>query len=64
VIVYWFIALPAGLALAFQADWGLYGLWAGMLIALGLCALVLGVAVYRSDWQKIVEQASKTEEAT
>ena len=64
MIVYWFIALPAGLALAFQADWGLYGLWTGMLIALGLCALVLGVAVYRSDWQKIVEQASKTEEAT
>ena len=30
VIVYWFIALPAGLALAFKADWKLYGLWAGM----------------------------------
>jgi len=30
VIVYWFIALPSGLALAFKADWGLYGLWAGM----------------------------------
>ena len=30
VIVYWFIALPVGLALAFQAYWGLYGLWAGM----------------------------------
>lgn len=30
VIVYWFIALPAGLALAFKANWGLYGLWAGM----------------------------------
>lgn len=30
VIVYWFIALPAGLALAFRFDWGLYGLWAGM----------------------------------
>ena len=32
VIVYWFIALPAGLALAFKADWGLYGLWAGMVL--------------------------------
>jgi Na+-driven multidrug efflux pump len=30
VIVYWLIALPAGLALTFKADWGLYGLWAGM----------------------------------
>jgi multidrug resistance protein, MATE family len=30
VIVFWFIALPAGLALAFKAGWGLYGLWAGM----------------------------------
>ena len=30
VIVYWFIALPAGLALAFKAEWGLYGLWVGM----------------------------------
>jgi MATE family multidrug resistance protein len=30
VIVYWFIALPAGLTLAFKFDWGLYGLWAGM----------------------------------
>jgi multidrug resistance protein, MATE family len=30
VIVYWFIALPAGLALAFKAGWGLHGLWTGM----------------------------------
>jgi len=30
VVVYWFIALPAGLALTFKADWRLYGLWAGM----------------------------------
>jgi Na+-driven multidrug efflux pump len=30
LVVYWVIALPIGLVLAFQADWGLYGLWAGM----------------------------------
>jgi len=30
VVVYWFIALPAGLALTFKADWRLYGLWVGM----------------------------------
>ena len=34
VIVYWFIALPAGLALAFKANWGLYGLWGGMVLAI------------------------------
>ena len=36
VIVYWFIALPAGLTLAFKTGWGLYGLWAGMVRYLSL----------------------------
>ena len=63
VIVYWFIALPAGLTLAFKADWGLYGLWGGMLLALGLCAAVLGIAVLRSDWKTIAAKASKGDEA-
>lgn len=73
VIVYWLIALPAGLALAFKADWGLYGLWAGMvfprlfadwqLLALGLCSLILGIAVLKSDWRGIVEKAIERDEA-
>jgi multidrug resistance protein, MATE family len=33
VIVYWVIALPTGLTLAFKAGWGLHGLWAGMVVS-------------------------------
>lgn len=72
MVVYWFIALPAGLTLAFKANWGLHGLWAGMvcswktlltkLLALGLCALILGVAVLRSNWKAIVEKALRRDE--
>ena len=60
VIVYWFIALPAGLTLAFKFDWGLYGLWAGMVslprhppspyIVVGLMCVVAGVGVMCADF--------------
>ena len=60
VIVYWFIALPAGLTLAFKFDWGLYGLWAGMVslpqhppspyIVVVLMCVVIGVGVMCDDF--------------
>ena len=59
VIVYWFIALPAGLTLAFKFDWGLYGLWAGMvrtpfplptLNCMMLMCLVTGVGTMCADF--------------
>ena len=60
VIVYWFIALPAGLTLAFKFDWGLYGLWAGMVslpqhlspnyLFVGLTCVVVGVGVMCDDF--------------
>jgi Na+-driven multidrug efflux pump len=51
VIVYWFIALPAGLTLAFKFDWGLYGLWAGMVSLSPLPSLPSDGADVRSCWR-------------
>jgi multidrug resistance protein, MATE family len=41
VVVYWFIALPAGIALAFKADWGLYGLWTGMVLSKAIVLILV-----------------------
>jgi MATE family multidrug resistance protein len=41
LVFYWFIGLPLGYALCFQAGWGAAGLWTGLCIALILIGSVL-----------------------
>ena len=52
----WFSAI--GLSLTFQYGYGLFGLWAGMLVALVLVALVEFWFILRSDWSALVKEAS------
>ncbi len=38
---YWVVALPAGYWLAFHANWGVIGVWSGLVIGLSVAALTL-----------------------
>jgi len=56
-VCYWVIGVPLGSALAFGAtQWGLHGLWTGMLVAVTCHAVVFGILVLRLDWDKIVQE--------
>ncbi|KAF2726041.1 MATE family multidrug resistance protein [Polychaeton citri CBS 116435] len=54
---YYVIAMPISMGLAFGADWGLLGLWTGVAIALALVALIELVYLYKTDWNRSVEEA-------
>ncbi|BFZ60072.1 ethionine resistance protein [Saitoella coloradoensis] len=59
VFAYYVIALPLGIPLAFQAGWGLYGLWAGITIALVVIATLLTCAVFWGDWDQMADKAKE-----
>ncbi|KAI1620008.1 MATE family multidrug resistance protein [Exophiala viscosa] len=54
---YYVFALPLSFGLAFGKDWGLWGLWTGVALALGLVALIEFTYLMRTDWQRSVEEA-------
>jgi MATE family multidrug resistance protein len=59
---YWIIGLPLGAWLCFNRDWGAFGLWAGLSLALILIGIVLLFA-----WRRTVRRlllAQKAEEIT
>ena len=62
LIAYYGVAMPISMGTAFGLGWRLYGLWAGVAIALGLVALVEGIFLYRSDWERSVEDAKSRNE--
>src|SRR6202035_3427632 len=41
LLAYWVIGLPLGAWLCFRLDWGAFGLWAGLSLALILIGIVL-----------------------
>jgi len=41
VISYWLVGMPSGYALGFVAGWGAVGVWLGLVIGLGLAAILL-----------------------
>ena len=41
LVAYWMIGIPSGYFLAFQMDWGISGLWAGLIIGLSANAALL-----------------------
>ncbi|KAL8817234.1 MAG: hypothetical protein Q9223_003901 [Gallowayella weberi] len=61
---YYAIAMPVSFSLAFGLGWGLYGLWTGVALALGLVAGIEGIFLYRSSWEKSVEDATRRNEAS
>ena len=57
LVCYYLVAMPISFGTAFGAGWKLFGLWAGVAIALGLVGLFEGIFIYRTDWEKSVEEA-------
>ncbi|XP_047943377.1 protein DETOXIFICATION 35-like isoform X1 [Salvia hispanica] len=56
---YYVIGLPLGYLLGYVADLGVMGLWGGIIVGIGLQTLVLMLLIYRTNWDKEVEQASE-----
>ena len=54
---YYAIAMPISLGTTFALDWGLYGLWTGVAIALCLVSLIEGIFLRRTSWACAVEDA-------
>ena len=59
---YYVVAMPISMGTAFGADWGLRGLWTGVAIALGLVAAIEFWYLYKTDWQRSVEEAQERNE--
>ncbi|KAI4180191.1 MAG: hypothetical protein L6R41_007396 [Letrouitia leprolyta] len=56
---YYGVAMPMSLGLAFGAKWELYGLWTGVAVALGLVAGIEGAFLWKSRWERSVEDAER-----
>ena len=54
---YYLIAMPISFGTAFGLGWGLWGLWTGVALALGLVALIEFIYLSRTDWNRSVEEA-------
>lgn len=54
---YYGISLPLGIWLAFEAGWGLEGIWTGMCAGMVVIGLVTAAIVVRIDWVKAVAEA-------
>lgn len=59
---YYVFALPISFGTAFGAGWGLWGLWTGVAMALGLVAGIEFFYLARADWEKSVEEARNRNE--
>uniref|UniRef100_A0A3Q7FEJ4 Protein DETOXIFICATION n=1 Tax=Solanum lycopersicum TaxID=4081 RepID=A0A3Q7FEJ4_SOLLC len=49
---YYVFGIPLGYLLGYVADYGVVGLWAGMIAGLALQTLLLSFVLYRIDWNK------------
>jgi MATE family multidrug resistance protein len=57
IFCYYVFALPISFGLAFGKGWGLWGLWTGVALALGLVAMIEFTYLSRTDWQRSVDEA-------
>jgi multidrug resistance protein, MATE family len=57
---YWIIGLPLGAWLCFRRDWGAFGLWSGLSLALILIGIVLLFA-WRRTVRTLIETANEAE---
>ncbi|KAL9007615.1 MAG: hypothetical protein Q9173_007157 [Seirophora scorigena] len=56
---YYAVAMPVSMGTSFGLGWELYGLWAGVAVALGLVASIEGGFLWRARWEKSVEDAER-----
>lgn len=59
LVAYYVFALPMGLSLAFNANWGLSGLWTGVCVALLIVSSFQTWYVVSADWNAILDRAEK-----
>ena len=59
LVAYYVFALPMGLSLAFNANWGLSGLWTGVCLALLIVSGFQTWYVVSADWDAILDKAEK-----
>ncbi|KAL5117932.1 hypothetical protein ACEQ8H_004251 [Pleosporales sp. CAS-2024a] len=57
LFAYYMVGLPISFGTGFGAGWGLYGLWSGPAIALGIVAAIEGVFIWKTSWERAVEAA-------
>ncbi|KAM1471592.1 hypothetical protein FF1_041965 [Malus domestica] len=55
---YYIFGLPFGYLLCHVANWGVMGFWVGMICGTVLQTLLLLIILYKTNWNKEVEQAS------
>ena len=63
LIAYWIIGLPLGYWLCFGLDWGAFGLWAGLSLALILIGIVL-LVVWRRMTRRLTVHVAATHIST
>ncbi|KAL7107080.1 hypothetical protein ACP275_06G031700 [Erythranthe tilingii] len=56
---YYAFGLPLGYFLGYVANLGVVGLWGGMIAGVGLQTLLLIVVLYKTNWNKEVEQTTE-----
>ncbi|KAA6407740.1 MAG: MATE efflux family [Lasallia pustulata] len=54
---YYVVAMPISMGTAFGLGWKLHGLWSGVAVALGLVSVIEAVFLYRTSWERSVEDA-------
>lgn len=54
---YYFVGIPIGVLLGFKFDYGVKGIWSGMIGGTLMQTLILIFVTYRTNWDKEVEKA-------
>jgi MATE family multidrug resistance protein len=57
LFAYYVVGLPISFYFGFGQGWGLWGLWMGPSLSLGLVALIEGIFIYQASWERAVEEA-------
>ncbi|KAL3471123.1 mate-domain-containing protein [Aspergillus californicus] len=57
IFCYYAIAMPISFGTSFGLDWGLFGLWSGVAIALLLVSIIEAFFLTQTDWNRSVEEA-------
>jgi MATE family multidrug resistance protein len=63
IFCYYVFAMPISFGTAFGLGWGLWGLWTGVALALGLVAAIELWYLGRTDWERSVKEARERNEA-
>ncbi|KAK4431461.1 protein DETOXIFICATION 35 [Sesamum alatum] len=56
---YYIFGLPLGYLLGYVANFGVMGIWGGMIAGLALQTLLLFLVLYKTNWNKEVEQTTE-----